>query len=236
MRTIEVVPPRVLAIYAHPDDAEISCGGTIATWAKANSAIRLVVCTLGDKGAQSKGSLSAFEKIKLRAEEAERSAHHLGVTELVALGYPDGEVCNDEELREKLVFQIREHRPDVLLCPDPTTIFFGSGFFNHRDHREIGMASLDAAFPAARLDGYFPGKLSAHSVQMALLSATNTPDVIVDVASGLNEKIEAVAMHSSQVEYGELWLGQALSNRAEEAARGSKFRYAEGFRMVQGGG
>ncbi|NNN13723.1 MAG: PIG-L family deacetylase [Acidimicrobiaceae bacterium] len=236
MRVFKDVPLRVLAIYAHPDDAEISCGGTIATWAKANSTIRLVVCTLGDKGAHNRSSLSTSDKIKLRAEEADRSARRMGVKELVALGYPDGEVGNDRELREKLVAQIRDHRPDVLLCPDPTTIFFGSGFFNHRDHREIGMACLDAAFPAARLDGYFPDSLPAHSVQMALLSATNTPDVIVDIASGLNEKIEAVAMHSSQVEYGELWLGQALSNRAEEAARGSKFRYAESFRMVQGGG
>src|SRR3954465_9470609 len=43
-------PSRALAIYAHPDDAEVSCGGTMARWSAAGAEVHVIVCTRGDKG------------------------------------------------------------------------------------------------------------------------------------------------------------------------------------------
>ena len=47
---MEETPGVVLAVYAHPDDADVACGGTLARWAKAGSAVHLLVCTDGGKG------------------------------------------------------------------------------------------------------------------------------------------------------------------------------------------
>ena len=47
---MEDVPGVVLAVYAHPDDADVACGGTLARWAKAGSLVHLIVCTDGGKG------------------------------------------------------------------------------------------------------------------------------------------------------------------------------------------
>ena len=47
---VTTVPARVLAVYAHPDDPEISCGGTLARWAKGGSEVHVLICTRGEKG------------------------------------------------------------------------------------------------------------------------------------------------------------------------------------------
>ena len=47
---MDATPRGVLAVYAHPDDADIGCGGALARWAEAGSAVHLVVCTDGGKG------------------------------------------------------------------------------------------------------------------------------------------------------------------------------------------
>ena len=47
---MEEIPEVVLAVYAHPDDADVACGGTLARWAKAGAAVHLIVCTDGGQG------------------------------------------------------------------------------------------------------------------------------------------------------------------------------------------
>ncbi len=234
MRLFSDVPGRVLAIFAHPDDAEIAAGGTLASWASQGTEVRLVLCTLGDKGSRADDSPEAVAL--RRSHEASNAAARLGVGSLVTLGYPDGEVTNESSIRRRIVGQIREFEPEVVICPDPTTVYFAGGYYNHRDHREVGWAALDSAFPAARLPKYFPEEGRPHSVGLCLLSGTLFPDVLVDISGGLRAKIEAVAEHSSQLEYGVEWLGTALSRRAEDVAKGSGLKYGECFRLIQGGG
>ena len=89
---------------------------------------------------------------------------------MTCLDRPDGEVVNDEELRATLVGLIRQHRPEVVLGPDPTATFFGGVYVNHRDHRETGWALLDAVAPGRRDAALLPRAQGApHQVGHLLL-------------------------------------------------------------------
>src|SRR5207302_351117 len=74
----------------------------------------------------------------------------------------DGELDNTSELRRQIVTTIRRVRPDAVVCPDPTAVFFGDRYFNHHDHREVGWATLDAVAPAASNPHYFPNAGPVH--------------------------------------------------------------------------
>ncbi|MDP9441520.1 MAG: PIG-L family deacetylase, partial [Actinomycetota bacterium] len=128
----EPVPRRVLALYAHPDDADVSCGGTMARWAAAGAAVQVVVCAAGDKGS-SDAAVDPAGLARRRAAEVAAAAAALGLSGHHLLGHPDGELQNEPPLREELVTLVRRHRPDTVLCPDPTAVFFGATYVNHRD-------------------------------------------------------------------------------------------------------
>ena len=142
------IPRRALGIYAHPDDPDVSCGGTLARWARQGSEVHVVLCTNGDKGTTDP-AVDPAELAQRRAEECDEAAKALGLTDQHVLGYRDGELTDDEEFRDELVRWIRRLRPTMVLCPDPTAVFFGEDYFNHRDHRIVGFAVLDALSPAA---------------------------------------------------------------------------------------
>src|SRR5688572_25333798 len=90
-------PERVLAIYAHPDDPEISAGGTLARWADAGAQVSVVITTRGEKGSvDPDADLEALAD--LRVTETERALAHLGVSEHFHLDYGDGELFDDKEL------------------------------------------------------------------------------------------------------------------------------------------
>jgi len=228
-------PERALAIYAHPDDPDVSCGGTLAAWAKSGCEVRILLCTDGGKGSRDP-LVDPVALAALRAEEAAAAAEHLGVTGLESLNYPDGELGDDGDLREALVSVVRTLRPEVVLCPDPTAVFFGQDYFNHRDHRITGLAVLDAVSPAAALPHYFPGAGPAHQVSTVLLSGTLEPDVWVDISSTIDIKGEAVACHRSQFPDGGEWASTAVRLGAEDAGRQAGVAYAEGFRRLRLGG
>jgi LmbE family N-acetylglucosaminyl deacetylase len=220
----------VLAIYAHPDDADVSCAGTLARWAAAGAAIEIVVCATGDKGA-SDAWIDPDKLAVLRAGEVERSAAVLGVGGLRQLGRADGDVFNDDALRRELVEQIRELRPEVVVCPDPLAVFFGELYYNHRDHREVGFAALDAA-TAASAPLYYPDAGDAHRVATVLMSGTLEPSVWVDVSASIEAKAAAVECHRSQLGDRSEWFRSAVLERAEQAGGEVGVRYAESFRRL----
>jgi LmbE family N-acetylglucosaminyl deacetylase len=224
-------PSCVLAVYAHPDDPEVSCGGTLARWGASGAAVHVLICTTGDKGSSDPGVAPA-ELASRRAEEVAAAAAVLGVTGHEVLPYPDGEIDNSPAFREQLVGAIRRLQPDVVVCPDPTAVFFGSSYFNHRDHRVVGWATLDALSPAAAMPHYYPGTGPPHQVSRVYLSGTLEPDVWVDITATVEVKAEALLCHRSQLgEPGE-WLRTVVRQRAEEAGRMAGVRYAEGFRRL----
>lgn len=229
---VEEVPARALAIYAHPDDPDISCGGTLAKWALAGCAVDVVLCTAGDKG-----SRDATQEPKAlaarRSEEARRSSQVLGVRRVHGLGRPDGEIENDLATRRQLVAIVREVKPDVVVCPDPSAVFFGSHHYNHRDHRIVGWAALDAVSPAASSPLYFPEQGPPHEVAELLMTGSLEPDVYVDVTATIDTKVEAVACHESQLQGGDDWFSDALRQRAGEAGREAGVAFAEAFRRLR---
>jgi len=225
-------PRCVLAIFAHPDDADVSCGGTLACWASAGSQVHVCVCCDGGKGSPAPVA-SAAGLVSERRREVEASGRLLGVTEHHWLGYPDGEVEDDARLREQLVALVRRVRPDAVVAPDPTAVFFGSGYVNHRDHRNVGWASLDVVSPAAANPNYFPGAGPAHQVELLYLSGTLEPDAWVDVTETLDVKAAALACHRTQLGPGGEWLRTVVRQQAEEAGRSAGVAFAEAFRRVR---
>jgi LmbE family N-acetylglucosaminyl deacetylase len=225
------IPEVVLAVYAHPDDADVACGGTLARWAKAGSAVHLVVCTDGGKGT-SDPNTKAKKVAALRAGELEESAALIGLASVTNLGVPDGELTDSEEFRRTLVEHVRRLRPDVVCGHDPTALFFGQSYFNHRDHRIAGTVLLDAVSPAAALPLYFPDAGPPHQVATVLLSGTLEPDEWVDVSDTIDAKAAAVECHRTQFAEPSGWAGEVIRQRAEEEGKRAGTRYAEGFRRL----
>lgn len=234
------IPSSALAVYAHPDDPEISAGGTLARWARAGAQVWILICTRGEKGSNDPAQ-DTRELAKIRIVETTEAAEVLGAAGSFHLDHGDGEIENSSLLRGQIVEHIRRLKPDVVVCPDPTAIFFGDHYFNHHDHRVAGMATLDAIAPAAGNPHYFPeqlasGGLTAHNVREVYLSGTLEPSCWVDIADTLEVKIEALFRHASQLtETGE-WFRQFLRERAEQAGSEAGLTYAESFRRLSFGG
>lgn len=225
-------PARVLAVYAHPDDPDVSCGGTLARWARQGAEVHVLICTTGDKGT-SDPSLSPDVLAGVRRSESAAAAAALGVTEQTILGYGDGELVDDDGLRAEMVGWVRRLAPTTVLCPDPTAVFFGEQYFNHRDHRVIGFAVLDAVAPAAALPHYFPDRGPAHQVGTVLMSGTLEPSVWVDITETISDKEAAVACHRSQFAGDGDLARQVVRVRAEEDGRQVGVDYAESFRQLR---
>ena len=155
-------PATVLAVYAHPDDPDVSAGGTLARWAAAGAAVHVCICADGDKGS-SDPATDPTELVARRRQEVAASGAILGVKAHHWLGFRDGELDDDRALRARLVALVREVRPDVVVAPDPTAIYFGQHYVNHRDHRVVGWAALDAVAPAAANPHYFPDAGPGHA-------------------------------------------------------------------------
>lgn len=225
------IPERALAVYAHPDDPEVACGGTLAAWAAAGTEVHLVIACRGEKGSSDPATdpdlLAAH-----RAEEVAAAATVLGLVSVEHLGYPDGELEDDAATQVRLVEIIRRVRPDALVAPDPTAVFFGDSYVNHRDHRKLGWAVLDAVVPAAS-PLYVPGGGPAHQVALLLLSGTLEPNAWVDVDAALEHKVAAVACHESRLGGDPALVAELLDHRAGEEGQRSGLRRAEAFRRLR---
>lgn len=233
------VPERALAVYAHPDDPEISCGRTLARWADAGCRVTVLITTRGEKGtADPDADLDALAA--LRRTETAAAAAVLGIAETFHLDHGDGEITDPLALTGEIVRVVRTVRPDVVLCPDPTVAFFGNSYFNHRDHRATGWATLDAVAPAAGNPHYFPehraAGLDVHQVREVYCSGTLEPDTWIDVESTLERKIDALFCHASQLTGTGDWFREFLRASAEEAGRAGGLRVAEAFRRLDLGG
>jgi len=237
-------PASALAIYAHPDDPEISAGGSLARWAADGAEVWVLITTRGDKGTvDPDADLDALAGRRLG--ETAAAVERLGLAGHFHLEYGDGELVDDAALRGQIVRYVRELAPEVVLCPDPTAVFFGDTYFNHRDHRVTGWAVLDAVAPAAGNPHYFPEHraegLSVHQVDSVLLSGTLEPNCWVDITDTLEAKIDALFCHESQLSDPSSsmdgdWFRGFLRQSAEDAGRAAGVRYAEAFRRISLGG
>lgn len=226
----------VLACFAHPDDAEISAGGTLAKFAGQGRDVHLLVLTNGDRGSNDP-TMDRERLARTRMDEVMEAGRVLGLARVRVLSTHDGELVNDAALRSEIARDIREIRPTTVVTCDPTAWFFENRYYNHADHRVAGVATLDAVFPGAGNPHFFSEQLEEGlepwSVLEVWLAWTLEPNHYEDIEGSMETKLEALGRHHSQVEgdllgYFEEW----LPKEAEEGGRRIGARYAEAFRVL----
>ena len=189
----------VLGIYAHPDDADVDAGGTLARFVREGSRVVVAVVTDGDAGGSDQDLHQQMGE--LRRDEQRRACEQLGVTELVFFdGYPDGMVTPSHGLVRDIVALIRRVKPNLILTLSPE-YNWSSIYANHPDHRAVGAAVTDAVYPAARNPFAFP----------ELLDEGLAPHVVELDQADIEAKVRAVREHVTQfddLDRMESWIRQ----------------------------
>jgi LmbE family N-acetylglucosaminyl deacetylase len=218
----------LMCIMAHPDDIDFGSSGSVAKWVSEGWTVYYVLATSGDKGTH--GKETRQELAAMREEEQRAAARVLGVKEVFFLGYPDGWLQATPELRGEIVRLLRIYKPDVVLTFD--------GFrpsFNHNDHRNIGIAVRDALFPAVRDHLYYAEQaeegLGAVRVNELLLVGSEQPNLFVDVSAFLEQKVDAILSHASQVQTHDR--DEMLKGMRERGSRPGGRGSVESFRRVR---
>ena len=231
MEVIEVPPRSILVVTPHPDDAEGGCGGTMGKWAKeAGTQVVVVLCTNGNAGTSNR-EMPPQELALTREREQQEASDVLGVKEVVFLSHPDGGLEDKLLFRSQLVREIRRHKPETIFCIDP----YRTNSHTHRDHRMSGQVALDAAFTYAWSYLHFPEQitqegLEPHRVTEALMWASETPDVCVDIADYLEMKVESLSKHASQMSGRSVDRQERMRRWASRTEESTGIPFAESFR------
>jgi LmbE family N-acetylglucosaminyl deacetylase len=234
-------PKRVLIVMAHPDDGEFGCGGTVARWASEGRDIYYCLVTDGQVGDAGDIEITSEQLTRVRQEEARAAARALGVrNEVIFLRYMDSRLEPTLDLRRDIARVIRQVRPDVVICQDPTTRWSGSGYINHPDHRAAGEATLAAIMPVASTRLAFPELaaegLAPHNVRELYLTGTQTPDRWVEISGSIEAKIAALRAHMSQMRDWDPTEGVkrwASEHAATARKSGHDMQMAEGFKYFK---
>ena len=140
--------------------------------------------------------------VEIRRAEQTAAAKHVGVDELVFLGYPDGRVESTLDLRRDISRVIRQVRPQRVVCQSPERNFQRI-YASHPDHLATAEATLCAVYPDAR-NPFAHTELLAEeglepwSVTDVYMSAGSSPDVFVDITGTIDRKLDALMCHVSQ--------------------------------------
>jgi LmbE family N-acetylglucosaminyl deacetylase len=225
----------VIGIFAHPDDAEIAAGATMAKWAAAGRETHLLVLTNGDRGSSDPGR-SRVELAATRRAETEAAARALGLASVRILSTHDGELENTQTVREAVIRRIREVRAETAVSVDPTAVFFESRYYNHSDHRTAGWIALDSVFPGSGNPHFFSEHLGEgldiQEVHDVWLGWTNEPNHVEDVTGHFATKIAALAEHASQLTEGIRYFEEFLEKDAKESGGKIGVEHAEEFRVL----
>jgi N-acetylglucosamine malate deacetylase 1 len=220
----------VLAVFAHPDDAELLCGGTLARCVDEGESVGILDLTRGE--AASRGTPEERER------EAAAAAVTLGVRIRRNVGLPDAGIENSPSFRLRVATHLRALRPRVVVT------HWTEG--RHPDHRAAACLVRDAAFLAGLrsldIEGapYRPHKLV---YALAFREDAPAPSFVVDVSEQIDRKLEAMACFASQWKgstgAGEVYPGgdRPLADqvRAHLAHHGSRIRarYGEPFLTME---
>lgn len=218
-------PVAILAIAAHRDDVELTCGGTLIGAARRGQRTAIIDLTQGEMG--TRGSAA------LRAEEASRAAEVLGCVARETLGLPDAGIENTPATREQLAVAIRRFRPRVVIAPALEG--------RHPDHRIAAQLVRDACFVAG-LQKVAPDvpKHRPHKVLHCLAYRQDfvRPTFVVDISADFERKLQAVQCYSSQfdeaVQAGEVYptgepLYDVITHHAAYYGALIRTRYGEPF-------
>lgn len=174
----------VLFFGAHPDDVELSCGGTIIKLVQSKKKIGIVDLTLGE--------LSTKGNLQLRKRETEEASNVLGISYRENLKIKDGDIQLNQVNKEKIISVIRKYKPKLVFAPFP--------FDRHPDHvnasnliKESIFFSGLMKFKTANLKAYRPSKVFYYQ------NAYDIPvSFIFDISTAYQKKLKAIKCYSSQ--------------------------------------
>lgn len=179
----------ILVLSAHPDDAELGCGGTIAKHMALGYQVAIVDLTKGELGTRGTPAI--------REQEAADAARIFGVTVRENLGLKDAFFVNDKEHQLKVIQVIRKYRPELILT--------NAIYDRHTDHGKAASLVADAAFlsglvkietldDTGKQQGSWRPKAVYHYIQSQLIQ----PDLIVDISGYWDIKLDAIKAFKTQ--------------------------------------
>ena len=182
-----------LVLAAHPDDAELCAGGTIASLTHQGRGVGIIDFTLGELG--SRGT------VETRQHEARRAADILGVSVRHNLGLPDGQIHDTPTARLSVVTMLRAYRPHVVFThPDAC---------RHPDHVRTANLVKEAVFSAGLIkvetrdaEGNVQEPWRPHHVLQWVQSTPILPDLVVDVSDHWAVRMAAMRAYSTQFHSG----------------------------------
>ncbi len=219
----------ILAIGAHPDDAELGCGGTVAKLISEGKKVAIVDLTQGELGTRGTNIT--------RAQEAGSASEILGISARENLKMKDGFILNSEEYQMQIVKMIRKYQPEIVLANAVDD--------RHPDHAKAAKLVSDACFLSGlvkietELDGenqkQWRPKQVFHYIQWKHI----TPDFVIDISNFMEKKIEACLAFKTQfydpnstepmTPISTKDFLESLTYRAQDLGRLSGVEFAEGF-------
>lgn len=228
---------RVLVIMAHPDDPDFTCSGTVIQMARQGIEVTYMILTNGDKGNHNP-EITRNQLIAMRKIEQRNSAERCGVKQVLFMGEEDGFLRPTRDLRKRVTREIRRIRPQLIICPYPDRYVVGEGYINHPDHRNAGLVALEAIFPAADNPMFYPDMMDEgylpHKISQLYLVGHDDANVEVDISDDVQEKIQAILCHESQISEPETAVERWQKRWGEEQPDGA-FRHFERFRCLRFG-
>ena len=198
--TIQERKKRALVIAAHPDDADLGVGGTMAQLVLDQWKVRYLIVTDGAKGTTDINK-TYDQIVSTRQQEQINAASYTGVTDIKFLGFSDGELDSSKNLRKTLVKEIRQFQPFRVYTHDPEPIIINNQVINHPDHRITGLETINAIYPSIRDPKYFPEHfhegILPHKVKELILWGTNNVNYEIDITSTIKDKLLALMAHES---------------------------------------
>ncbi|WP_190820938.1 PIG-L deacetylase family protein [Saccharopolyspora pogona] len=227
---------RALVVTAHPDDVDFGSAGTIASWVADGVQVTYCVCTAGDAGGFDHTLREDMPRI--RQDEQRAAAAAVGVTDVQFLGYQDGQVTANLQLRRDITRVIRQVRPHRVISHSPE-INWAHLPTSHPDHRAVGEATLAAIYPDAR-NGFAHPELLQEGLQpwtVSELWMSESPEErvnrAVDITDFFDAKLAALSAHRSQTAHLDDLQGMIRRHLARTAERhGMAGRLAEAFHVV----
>ena len=223
MKSTGNLSKNTLVIMAHPDDAELACGGSVAKWVLEGN-VYYVIASDGGKGSWDEDEAPYTVSCR-RENEQKKAAKYLGVKKVIFLQHSDGELENIGALRLEFAALIRKLKPYRIVTNDPWTRMF------HPDHRANAFAVIGGImiardwhfYPFLREIGLAPTR-----PEKLLLAPTDKPNFVVNITNTIDKKIKAIGFHESQVAIHEGWEDE-IKRWSGEMAKDSAFEFGEAF-------
>ncbi|HDP80813.1 MAG TPA: PIG-L family deacetylase [Spirochaetes bacterium] len=223
---------RLLCVQPHPDDMDVSAGGTIARLAQQGTEVIYLTVTDDTAGFADTSMEDPRERRDLRRREQEAAGEMLGVKEYRWLDFPDAGDWSVYDARNRIMDQIRDLRPDFVMTVDPWLLYEA-----HRDHVKTGRAACEALvmynMPFINTGIRERRRFEPFDIMGLALVWSNRPNTVVDATGTRELKLAAIAAHRSQFDPAFLELFTAYDlMRGQKAAEGKGFGYGEPFKVL----